>query len=77
MRIPEVGNWYQFLVKRGNNDRLRVRVELAEGVEPNRDLVDKLASKMEFAVGIPCDFEIVSKLPRPRSKTVRVVYDEE
>ncbi|MBO8169875.1 MAG: phenylacetate--CoA ligase family protein [Thermoanaerobacteraceae bacterium] len=77
MRMPEVGNWYQFVVKPGNNDKLKVRVELAPGVQPTAELVDKLSSKLEFAVGIPCEFEIVDKLPRPREKTVRVVHEEE
>ncbi|NLW07524.1 MAG: phenylacetate--CoA ligase family protein [Clostridia bacterium] len=76
MRQPEIGNWYQFVLKPGNNDILRIRVELAQGVEPTPELADKLASKIEFAVGIPCEFEFVTKLIRPGVKTVRVVYEE-
>jgi len=75
MRLPEVGNWYQFVAQPGNNDGLKIRTELAPGVEPTPELADKLASKMEFAIGIPCIFEFVQKLPRPGSKTVRVVRE--
>ncbi|MDK2824329.1 MAG: hypothetical protein PWQ67_1127 [Clostridia bacterium] len=73
MRLPEVGNWYHFVVKEGNNESLKIRTELADGVKPTLELADKLASKMEFSLGIPCEFEFVSKLPRPQSKTIRVV----
>lgn len=77
MRQPEVGNWYQIVVKSEGNDRLRIRAELAAGMEPTSQLAEKLASKMEFATGIPCDFEIVAKLPRPGVKTIRVVHEEQ
>ncbi|PKM44538.1 MAG: phenylacetate--CoA ligase [Firmicutes bacterium HGW-Firmicutes-8] len=75
MRLPEVGNWYQFVVQPGHNDQLKIRTELAPGVEPTSELAEKLASRMEFAIGIPCEFEFVTKLPRPSSKTVRVVHE--
>jgi len=75
MRLPEVGNWYQFVAGPDNNDRLKIRTELAPGIKPTQELTDKLASKMEFAIGIPCEFEFVTKLPRPGSKTVRVVRE--
>ncbi len=75
MRLPEVGNWYQFVAAPNNNDRLKIRTELAPGVKPTPELTDKLSSKMEFAIGIPCEFEFVTKLPRPGSKTVRVVRE--
>ncbi|PKM80151.1 MAG: phenylacetate--CoA ligase [Firmicutes bacterium HGW-Firmicutes-14] len=73
MRLPEVGNWYQFVVQPGNNEQLKIRTEPAPGVEPTPELAEKLASRMEFSIGIPCEFEFVTKLPRPGSKTVRVV----
>jgi len=75
MRMPEVGNWYHFVIKEGNNDHLKIRTELAEGVEPTPELADKLASKMEFALGIPCVMEFVEKIPRPKSKTIRVIKE--
>ena len=77
MRSPEVGNWYQFIVKKDNNERLKIRTELAPGVRSTPELVDKLASKMEFAVGIPCELEIMDRMPRPHAKTIRVVHEEE
>lgn len=75
MRLPEVGNWYHFVADPGNNEELKIRTELAPGIEPTEKLADKLASKMEFGIGIPCKFEFVTKLPRPGSKTVRVVRE--
>jgi len=75
MRQPEVGNWYHFVVKEDNNEQLKIRTELADGVSPTPELAEKLASKMEFAIGIPCEFQFVAKLPRPGVKTVRVVHE--
>ncbi|MTV50396.1 AMP-binding protein [Heliobacillus mobilis] len=77
MRQPEVGNWYQFVAQPGNNDVLKIRVELAPGVVPSPALADKLSSKMEFAFGVPCEIVIVPEVPRPRAKTVRVIRSEE
>lgn len=75
MRLPEVGNWYHFVIKPGNNDRLKIRTELAPGIEPSPELADKLASKLEYSLGIPCEFEFVAKLPRPKEKTIRIVHE--
>jgi len=75
MRLPEVGNWYQFVVQPEDNDRLKIRTELAPGVEPTPELADKLASKMEYSLGIPCEFEFQSKLMRTGAKSVRVVRE--
>ena len=73
MRLPEVGNWFQFVVDPAGSERLKIRAELAAGVSPTPELADYLASKMEFGTGLPCEFEIVDKIPRPQSKTIRVV----
>lgn len=75
MRLPEVGLWYQFVVPPTDADRLKIRVELQPGVEPTPELADRLASKMEFGLGIPCEFEFVDRLPRPTAKTIRVVHE--
>lgn len=75
MRLPEVGNWYQFVIKPGNNEQLKIRTELAAGVEPTPELAEKLAGKMQAATGVPCVFEFVSKLPRQRGKSVRAVHE--
>lgn len=74
MRLPEVGNWYEFVVPPGA-DTLRIRVEPALGVEKSPDLAERLASQMEFSVGVPCEFELVERLRRPKSKTIRVVKE--
>lgn len=74
MRQPEAGNWYQFVVQPGDNERLKIRLEPAAGVDPTPALAEKLADKMEFAVGVPCELEFVAQLPRPRGKTLRVVH---
>lgn len=75
MRLPEVGNWFQFVVDPAGSDRLRIRAELAAGVHASEELADSLASKMEYGTGLPCQFEIVDRIPRPQGKTVRVVYE--
>lgn len=77
MRLPEVGNWYQFILKRGENDKLRILTELTPGIEPSPALAEKLASKLEFSIGIPCEFEFCKRVPRTREKTIRVVFEEE
>ncbi|NLY49473.1 MAG: phenylacetate--CoA ligase family protein [Firmicutes bacterium] len=77
MRLPEVGNWYQFVVKRSGATKLKVRAELAKGLQPSPELADKLASKMEYAVGIPCEFELVDRMPRTGQKAVRVLHEED
>jgi phenylacetate-CoA ligase len=74
MRLPEVGNWFQFVVNPSGSDSLKIRCELSAGVQPSEELADSLASKMEFSIGIPCEFEFVDKVPRTAGKTVRVVH---
>lgn len=75
MREPEIGNWFEFVLnKEGDNEVINVRCELAADIEPSEHLADSLASKLEFASGIPFSFEFVEKLPRPTGKTIRVVY---
>ena len=76
MRMPEVGNWYHFIVPK-DGKVLTVRAELAEGIEPSTELADRLASELEFHVGVPCRFELVHQIPRPSGKTVRVIYEQE
>ncbi|MGE5509310.1 MAG: phenylacetate--CoA ligase family protein [Chitinophagales bacterium] len=73
MRLPEVGLWYQFVVPEEGAEQLKIRAELQPGIEPTAQLADELASRLEFWVGVPCEFEFVDRLPRPGSKTLRVV----
>lgn len=75
MKMPEVGNWYEFIVKPGENELLKIRTELEAGVNTAPQLAEILAAKMGDLIGVPCEFEIVSKLPRPTKKAVRVVYE--
>jgi len=75
MRLPEVGNWYQFVVKAGNNDQLRIRTEPALGVAPTPDLAAGLAGKIEAATGAPCHLQFVDRLPRDKTKAVRVIRE--
>lgn len=74
MRLPEVGNWFQFVLDKEHPDELTVRCELAPGAEPSSNLAESLASKMEYGAGVACRFEFIEKLPRPTGKTVRVVH---
>lgn len=76
MRMPEVGHWYHFVVPRDGKELL-VRTELAPGYEPSAELADRLASQLEYHVGVPCRFEFVDQIPRPSGKTVRVIYEQE
>jgi phenylacetate-CoA ligase len=75
MQLPEVGNWYQFVVKPGNNEKLKIRCEVAAGVGPSSELAAKLAAGMETSAGVPCEFELVEKLQRTNQKAVRVVHE--
>jgi len=75
MQLPEVGNWYEFIVKPGENERLKIRAELAAGVKPAPELAEKLAGKIETAIGVPCNFELAEILPRPAKKAIRIVYE--
>jgi len=75
MRNEEVGNWYQFVNDPTGSDRLKIRTELAAGVKPSLELADKLASKLEYGIGIPCEFEFVDTIPRLSGKTLRVVCE--
>ncbi len=74
MRLPEVGNWFQFVLDKENPDLLIICCELAPGINPSAELAEILASKMEYGTGIACRFEFVAKLPRPSGKTIRVVH---
>lgn len=75
MRLPEAGNWYQFVVKPGNNEYLKIRTELAPGLQPSVRLAAELAVRMEAASGVPCEIEFVAHLPRQLTKATRVVYE--
>lgn len=74
MRLPEVGNWFQFVVPPEGSDVLRIRVEPAPGIRPSPELADTLASKMEYGTGLPCEIEFVDRIPRSNEKTLRVVH---
>ncbi|MDP4161299.1 MAG: AMP-binding protein [Bacillota bacterium] len=77
MQQPEVGNWYQFHVKHGDNDRLTIHAEPATGVEASPELAQKLAEKFEAKSGVPCEFhfEGAGKMLRPGTKALRVIYE--
>ncbi len=74
MRMPEVGNWYQFSAGT-SGESLKIRCELSKGYSASAEMVDSLASRMEYATGLPCEFEIVEKFPRPTAKTIRVAHE--
>ncbi|RPF53430.1 phenylacetate--CoA ligase family protein [Aquisalibacillus elongatus] len=76
MRLPEVGNWFEFVV-RPQADVIKIRCELNDGVEASESLKEALASKLEFDLGIPFQFEFVDQMPRSTGKTVRVVHEED
>ena len=76
MQNPEVGNWYQFVVRQNDPEYFKIVAELARGIKPNDELADKIGSKFEFATGISCKVELVEKLPRTGQKAKRVIYEE-
>ncbi|HYO51355.1 phenylacetate--CoA ligase family protein [Archangium sp.] len=75
MRMPEVGNWFQFVLPASDSARVRIRCELAAGVQPSASLAHMLASRMESSAGLPVEFEFVDQLPRSSGKAVRVVRE--
>lgn len=77
MRLPEVGNWYQFVINSNNPDKLKIRAELSNQYKPSIELAEKLSSKMEFSIGVDCEFELHEKLPRTAQKAVRVIVEED
>jgi phenylacetate-CoA ligase len=75
MRIPEVGNWFQFVMPASDRARIKIRCELAQGVQPSAELAAMIAGKMEASTGLPFDIEFVDHLPRPTAKAIRVVRE--
>ncbi|WP_237245274.1 MULTISPECIES: phenylacetate--CoA ligase family protein [Sorangium] len=75
MRMPEVGNWFQFVVPASDQGRIKIRCELASGVEPGAPLAEALATRMQAATSLPIEFEFVDELPRTGVKAVRVVRE--
>ncbi|MGE5557561.1 MAG: phenylacetate--CoA ligase family protein [Bacillota bacterium] len=75
MRLPEVGNWFQIVADPACPDLLRIRCELAPGVQASTELADILASKMEYFTGLPCRFEFAERIPRTGGKALRVVKE--
>jgi phenylacetate-CoA ligase len=75
MRMPEVGHWFQFVVPVSDGARIKVRCELAAGVQPSTELAASIAHRMEAASGLPFDIEFVDRMPRPSGKAVRVVRE--
>ncbi|WP_437680078.1 phenylacetate--CoA ligase family protein [Sorangium sp. So ce131] len=73
MRMPEVGNWFQFVMPSSDRARVKVVCEPARGVEPSAALAQALATKMQAATALPFDVEFVSPFPRAAGKAVRVV----
>ena len=75
MRIPEVGNWFQFVMPSSDSARIKIRCELADGVQPSGALAATIASRMEATTSLPFDIEFVDRMPRPGGKAVRVVRE--
>ncbi|QRK10778.1 AMP-binding protein [Archangium violaceum] len=75
MRIPEVGNWFQFVMPASDSARIKIRCELANGVLPSAELASMIANRMEASTGLLFDIELVDYLPRPTAKATRVVRE--
>lgn len=80
MRIPEVGNWYQFIVDESTveEDGILIRAEHTEGVEVSDEISEMIGSKVEYGCGVPSRVELVPPggLPRSGGKTERVIKKE-
>ncbi|MCY0989612.1 AMP-binding protein [Nannocystis sp. ILAH1] len=74
MQISEVGNWFEFVVPRSGDGRVKIRCELAEGVQPSSSLIEAIVAKMRAATGLSFDLELEDHMPRPTSKATRVVH---
>lgn len=74
MKLPEVGNWYQFVVQPGDNEQLTILAEPAIGIEPTPEIMQKCAAQLQASIGAPCEVQFVDKMDRPRIKAKRVVY---
>lgn len=75
MRMPEVGNWFQFVMPSSDSARIKIRCELAEGIQASTALAATIAGRMEEATRLPFDIEFVGHLPRTGGKAVRVVRE--
>ena len=75
MRMPEVGNWFQFVMPKSDSASIKIRCELAQGIKPSQELATTLANRMKLSTGLSFDIEIVDRMPRPTAKAVRVVRE--
>lgn len=77
MRIPEAGNWYQFIVdeKKAEEEGIIIQVELPKGFEPSGEIAEKIRNKVEYGCGAQNKVELLpfGTLPRPGGKVVRVI----
>jgi len=72
MRIPEVGNNYQFIVY---DDYLLIEVEVNKSIGniKNEEIESMISSRLEYACGIPNQVKIVKKRAYSGSKSIRVI----
>jgi phenylacetate-CoA ligase len=77
LSMPEIGNWFQFLVPASESANIKVRCELAEGVPNSSDLPAILAGRFELNTGLVLDFELLDRLPRTPGKATRVVRESQ
>jgi phenylacetate-CoA ligase len=75
MRLPEVGNWFQFVMPAAPSTPLRVRCEPARGVRPTAELARTLTDKLQASTSLPLELEFVEHFPRPTAKASRVVRE--
>lgn len=72
MHIPEVGNWYQLAPRA---EKLLVRTELMPGINPSKEIEEKIQGLLLQKAGIQSEVHFVTGLPRPGGKTARVVKE--
>lgn len=75
LRMPEVGNWFQFVKPGEHSTHLKIRCELAQGQQPSPELAASLERRMQASTGLAVQIELVDQLPRPTAKVARVVQE--
>lgn len=76
INLPEIGNWYQFIVQHGDNEKLTILTEPARGVAVTPELIHKCSSQLYAAIGLPCEVQFVERMDRPMIKVKRVIYTD-
>ncbi|MEL1133951.1 AMP-binding protein [Desulfitobacterium sp. THU1] len=76
IKLPEIGNWYQFIVQHGDNEQLTILTEPAHDVVVTPELIQKCSRQLHAAIGVSCEVQFVEKMDRPMIKAKRIKYTD-